>query len=136
MAAIDDLTELVERAAAAERSALAAKWKDRGDVEATVRRVRKAAEDQREAIRLDGRGTERLSPRWAEHREAGGQTGGDGSGSHAGTRRRLTSAWTVWNVSTGWPVRTYWTVWTARLSDAWTARTVSPSSAGRRSSPG
>ena len=51
MAAIDDLTELVERAAAAERSALAAKWKDRGDVAATVRRVRKAAEDQREAIR-------------------------------------------------------------------------------------
>lgn len=69
MAAIDDLTELVERAAAAERSALAAKWKDRGDVEATVRRVRKAAEDQREAIRLDGRGTERLSPRWAELRQ-------------------------------------------------------------------
>ena len=69
MAAIDDLTELVERAAAAERSALAAKWKDRGDVEATVRRVRKAAEEQREAIRLDGRGTERLSPRWAELRQ-------------------------------------------------------------------
>jgi len=69
MAAIDDLTELVERAAAAERSALAAKWKDRGDVAATVRRVRKAAEDQREAIRIDGRGTDRLSPRWAELRQ-------------------------------------------------------------------
>ncbi|WP_395728790.1 hypothetical protein [Nakamurella sp.] len=69
MAAIDDLTELVERAAAAEKSALAAKWKDRGDVAATVRRVRKAAEDQREAIRLDGRGTDRLSPRWADLRQ-------------------------------------------------------------------
>lgn len=69
MAAIDDLTELVERAAAAEKSALAAKWKDRGDVAATVRRVRKAAEDQREAIRIDGRGTDRLSPRWADLRQ-------------------------------------------------------------------
>lgn len=68
MAAIDDLSELVERAAAAERSALAAKWKDRGDVAGTVRRVRQAAEDQREAIRLDSRGTDRLSPRWAELR--------------------------------------------------------------------
>lgn len=69
MAAIDDLTELVERAAAAERSALAAKWKDRSDVDATIRRVRKAADEQREAIRLDHRGTDRLSPRWAELRQ-------------------------------------------------------------------
>ena len=29
MAAVDDLTELVERAAAAEMSALASKWKER-----------------------------------------------------------------------------------------------------------
>lgn len=69
MAAIDDLTELVERAAAAERSALAAKWKDRADVAGTVRRVRKAAEEQRAGIRLDNRGTDRLSPRWAELRQ-------------------------------------------------------------------
>ena len=69
MAAIDDLSELVERAAAAERSALAAKWRERGDVAATVRRLRSAAEEQRTAIRLDGRGTDRLSPRWADLRQ-------------------------------------------------------------------
>ena len=68
MAAIDDLTELVERAAAAERSVLAAKWKDRSDVEATIRRAHKAAEDQRAAIQLD-RAADRLSPRWAELRQ-------------------------------------------------------------------
>ena len=33
MAAVDDLTELVERAAAAEKSALASKWKDEADVQ-------------------------------------------------------------------------------------------------------
>jgi len=68
MAAVDDLTELVERAAAAERTALAAKWKDRSDVEATIRRARKAAEDQRADVRLD-RQPERLSPRWAGLRQ-------------------------------------------------------------------
>ena len=34
MAAIDDLTELVERAAAAEKSALASMWKDEAHVQA------------------------------------------------------------------------------------------------------
>ena len=47
MAAVDDLTELVERAAAAERTALASKWKERADVEKMVRNVRKNAENQR-----------------------------------------------------------------------------------------
>ena len=68
MAAVDDLTELVERAAAAERAALAAKRKDRADVEATIRRVRKAAEEQRAAVRLD-QNPDRLSPRWAQLRQ-------------------------------------------------------------------
>ena len=64
MAGVDDLTELVERAAAAERTALASKWKDEADVQALIRRVRKTAEEQRQAIDLD---TDhgRLSPRWA-----------------------------------------------------------------------
>ena len=39
MSAADDLTELVERAAAADRAALAAKWKGRADVDAVRRRV-------------------------------------------------------------------------------------------------
>ena len=38
MAAVDDLTELVERAAAAEKSALASKWKDEADVQALISR--------------------------------------------------------------------------------------------------
>ena len=33
MAAVDDLSELVERAAAAEKSALASKWKEESDVQ-------------------------------------------------------------------------------------------------------
>lgn len=69
MAAIDDLTELVERAAAAEKAALASKWKDRTDVESTIRRARKAAELQREAMRQDRTATAGLSPRWSELRE-------------------------------------------------------------------
>ena len=64
MAAIDDLTELVERAAAAEKSALASKWKDEPDVQSLIRRSRKAAEEQRQAARLDT-DPHRLSPRWA-----------------------------------------------------------------------
>jgi hypothetical protein len=47
MAAVDDLTELVERAAVAERTALASKWKERADVEKMVRNVQKNAESQR-----------------------------------------------------------------------------------------
>ena len=63
MAAVDDLTELVERAAAAERSALASKWKAQSDVQALIRRTRAAAEEQRQAVRLDT-DPDRLSPRW------------------------------------------------------------------------
>ena len=68
MAAIDDLTELVERAAAAEKSALASKWKDEPDVQSLIRRSRKAAEEQRQAVRLDT-DPDRLSPRWAGLRQ-------------------------------------------------------------------
>ena len=64
MAAIDDLTELVERAAAAEKSALSSKWKDEPDVQALIRKTRKAAEEQRQAVSLDT-DPDRLSPRWA-----------------------------------------------------------------------
>jgi hypothetical protein len=52
MSAVDDLTELVERAGAAERAALAARWKERADVEALRRRVQRAVEDQHALERL------------------------------------------------------------------------------------
>ena len=68
MAAIDDLTELVERAATAEKAALASKWKDEADVQSLIRRARKAAEEQRQAVSLDT-DPERLSPRWAGLRQ-------------------------------------------------------------------
>jgi hypothetical protein len=68
MAAVDDLTELVERAAAAEKSALASKWKDEADVQALISRSRKVAEEQRQAVRLDT-DPDRLSPRWAGLRQ-------------------------------------------------------------------
>ena len=68
MAAVDDLTELVERAAAAEKLALASKWKDEADVQALIRRTRRAAEEQRQAVRLDA-DPDRLSPRWAGLRQ-------------------------------------------------------------------
>jgi hypothetical protein len=68
MAAVDDLTELVERAAAAEKSALASKWKDEADVQALIRRTRKAAKEQRQAVSLDT-DPDRLSPRWAGLRQ-------------------------------------------------------------------
>ena len=68
MAAVDDLTELVERAAAAEKSALASKWKDEADVQALIGRARRAAEEQRQAVRLDT-DPDRLSPRWAGLRQ-------------------------------------------------------------------
>ena len=63
MAAIDDLTELVERAAAAERTALASKWKDRPEVEKTATRVRGNAQLQRAELAGDT-GLRQLSPRW------------------------------------------------------------------------
>jgi hypothetical protein len=68
MAAVDDLTELVERAAAAEKSALASKWKDEVDVQALISRSRRVAEEQRQAVRLDT-DPDRLSPRWAGLRQ-------------------------------------------------------------------
>ena len=68
MAAIDDLTELVERAAAAEKSALASKWKDERDVQSLIRRSRTAAEEQRQA-RPDHAPVEgHDEPRWATRR--------------------------------------------------------------------
>ena len=68
MAAVDDLSELVERAAAAEKSALASKWKEESDVQGLIRRMRKAAEEQRQAVSLDT-DLRRLSPRWAALRQ-------------------------------------------------------------------
>ena len=64
MAAIDDLTELVERAAVAEKTALSSKWKEESDVQRLILRTLKAAEEQRQAVRLDT-DPHRLSPRWA-----------------------------------------------------------------------
>jgi hypothetical protein len=64
MAAIDDLTELVERAAVVEKTALSSKWKDESDVQGLIRKTGKAAEEQRQAVRLDT-DPDRLSPRWA-----------------------------------------------------------------------
>jgi hypothetical protein len=68
MAAVDDLTELVERAATAEKAALASKWKDEADVQSLIRRARRGAEEQRQAVSLDT-DPERLSPRWAGLRQ-------------------------------------------------------------------
>jgi hypothetical protein len=48
MSAADELVELVGRAAAAERAVLAARWKDRPEVERMVAAVRRAAAEQRE----------------------------------------------------------------------------------------
>ena len=68
MAAVDDLTELVERAAAAEKTVLTSKWKDEPDVQALIRKTRKAAEEQRQEVSLDT-DPDRLSPRWARLRQ-------------------------------------------------------------------
>ena len=68
MAAMDDLTELVERAAVAEKAALSSKWKEESDVQGLIRRTRKAAEEQRQAVSLDT-DLRRLSPRWAALRQ-------------------------------------------------------------------
>lgn len=51
MSAVENLTELVERAAAAERAALASKWKERSDVEALRHKVARAIEEQRDGER-------------------------------------------------------------------------------------
>jgi hypothetical protein len=68
MAAVDDLTELVERAAAAEKTVLTSKWKDEPDVQSLIRKTRKAAEEQRQEVGLDT-DPDRLSPRWASLRQ-------------------------------------------------------------------
>jgi len=71
MAAVDDLSELVERAAAAERAALASKWKDRSDVEAVGRRVRRAIINQNDELRrAPDTHADVMSDRWREIREA------------------------------------------------------------------
>ena len=68
MAAVDDLTELVERAAAVEKTALSSKWKEESDVRRLIRKARKAALEQRQEVSLDTNPT-RLSPRWAGLRQ-------------------------------------------------------------------
>jgi hypothetical protein len=68
MAAVDDLTELVEKAAAAERTALASKWKERTDVEKMVRNVRKNAESQRADLDQQNDAS-LLSSRWVSLRQ-------------------------------------------------------------------
>ena len=52
MSAVEDLTELVERAGAAERAALASRWKERADVDDLRRRVQDAITEQHELERL------------------------------------------------------------------------------------
>ena len=68
MAAIDDLSELVERAAAAEKVAVSSKWKDRPDVAKMVARVRKGAEEQRLTLR-EHTDPSTLSSRWVSLRQ-------------------------------------------------------------------
>lgn len=77
MSAVDDLTELVERAGAAERAALASKWKERPDVEGMRRKVQRAIEEQRD---LERRSAEGAAPtdRWAHVRESFLERGLDG----------------------------------------------------------
>ncbi len=68
MPAVDDLTELVENAAAAERIVLSSKWKDRPDVDKMVRRVRKNADEQRADLDEFTDSAE-LSSRWVSLRQ-------------------------------------------------------------------
>ena len=74
MAAIDDLTELVERAAAAERTALASQWKEGPDVEKLAGKVRGNAELIRAELAGDSTSeppsARQLSARWARLRQA------------------------------------------------------------------
>lgn len=69
MSAVDDLVELVERAGAAERAALASMWKDRDDVEAMVRFVQRRLDEQRDVEQRTGR-VAGLTGRWELLREA------------------------------------------------------------------
>ncbi|MEP6560771.1 MAG: hypothetical protein ABJD68_06800 [Nakamurella sp.] len=68
MAAIDDLTELVETAAAAEKVALSSKWKERPDVTKMITRTRRAAEEHRTALR-ESTDSDQLSSRWVALRQ-------------------------------------------------------------------
>jgi hypothetical protein len=77
MSAVEDLTELVERAGAAERAALASKWKERSDVEALQRKVGHAIDEQRDLERRASTGTA-LTGRRAQLREAFLQSDLDG----------------------------------------------------------
>jgi hypothetical protein len=52
MSAVEDLTELVERAGAAERAALASRWKEREDVDALRQRVEGAITEQHQLEKL------------------------------------------------------------------------------------
>lgn len=68
MSAVDDLSELVERAGAAERAALASKWKDRPEVDALRQKVQRAVDENLAAERRsDSSG---LAPRRTAQREA------------------------------------------------------------------
>ena len=69
MSAVDDLSELVERVAAAERAALASKWKQRPDVEALSRKVRRSIDEQRDLERRSTKAAA-LTGRRARLREA------------------------------------------------------------------
>jgi len=68
MAAIDNLTELVERAAVAEKVAMSSKWKERPEVAKMITRVRKGAQEQRDELSMD---TDPLllSSRWVSLRQ-------------------------------------------------------------------
>ena len=68
MAAIDDLTELVERAAAAEKVAVSSKWKERPDVAKMITRVRSTAQEQRDELTKDTDPLQ-LSSRWVSLRQ-------------------------------------------------------------------
>jgi len=68
MAAIDNLTELVERAAAVEKVALSSKWRERPDVTKLIARLRKNAEEQRDEL-TQGVDPELLSSRWVSLRK-------------------------------------------------------------------
>ncbi|MGW4488375.1 hypothetical protein ACWEOE_31585 [Amycolatopsis sp. NPDC004368] len=68
MAAVDDLVELVQRAAAAEKNAIAAKWQDEEEVRRLIGKARSTADDQRTELRRDV-DPARLSAEWARLRQ-------------------------------------------------------------------
>ncbi|MET7991988.1 hypothetical protein ABZU76_13840 [Amycolatopsis sp. NPDC005232] len=68
MAAVDDLVELVQRAAAAEKNAMAAKWKGEDDVRRMIGKACAASEEQRREMHRDV-DPARLSPEWARLRQ-------------------------------------------------------------------